>query len=99
MWLTLPSLALLAITAVATPLQSRHLAVKETHPVPHGFTRERDAPGHHLLRIQVGINQGRFDELEKHLYESRSRNLARLILVLTDPCQYLTLTMLDTDST
>lgn len=62
------SAALLAFSA-AKPLRSRSV-VKETHHVPHEFSRVGDAPGHHLIRLQVGLKQNNFEELERHLYES-----------------------------
>ncbi|KAF2466926.1 subtilisin-like protein [Lindgomyces ingoldianus] len=59
--------ALLSLCA-ATPLQSRYV-VKETHRVPHEFSREGNAPSQALIRLSVGLKQGRFHELEKQLYE------------------------------
>jgi hypothetical protein len=52
----------------ATPLNRRYV-VKETHQPPPEFTLESDAPQEHLIRLQVGLKQNRFDELERHLYE------------------------------
>ncbi|KAF2092604.1 tripeptidyl-peptidase 1 precursor [Rhizodiscina lignyota] len=52
----------------ANPLKSRY-AVKETHTVPQGYRRVADAPGHRLIRLQVGLKQNQFDELERRLYE------------------------------
>jgi len=62
--------ALLTSTA-ASPLRGRY-AVKETHRVPREFVRESDAPGHALIRLSVALKQSRFDELERHLYQSKS---------------------------
>ncbi|KAF2118084.1 tripeptidyl peptidase-like protein [Lophiotrema nucula] len=62
--------ALSAGLCVAKPFQNRAYAVKETHLLPHDFKRESDAPSNHLIRLSVGLRQGRFDELEKHLYET-----------------------------
>lgn len=62
--------ALSAGVCVAKPFQNRAYAVKETHILPRDFTRVGDAPSNHLIRLQVGLKQGRFDELEQHLYES-----------------------------
>lgn len=52
---------------------NRRYAIKERHEVPPGFTREGDAPGNHLVRLQVALKQSKFDELERHLYESTSK--------------------------
>ena len=65
------STALLAVSS-AKPLLSRRYVVKETHPVPSEFSRIGGAPGDHLLRLQIGVKQGQFDVLEKHLWESKS---------------------------
>lgn len=61
--------ALLATAALAGPLQPRYV-VKESHPVPESFTREGDAAPSHLIRLQIGLRQSRFDELERQLYET-----------------------------
>ena len=61
--------ALLAIVA-ATPVRVRSpYTVKETHPVPSKWSRTGPAPGHHLINLQIGLKQSKFDELERHLYE------------------------------
>jgi tripeptidyl-peptidase-1 len=62
--------ALFAAYSIASPTRSRALyAVKETHPVPGKWTRVGPAPENRLLRLQIGLTQGRFHELEKHLYQ------------------------------
>lgn len=71
MQLSLLLLAALVSFSAAKPLQSGHV-VKETHRVPREFTRIGDAPGHKLLRLSVGLKQSRFQELERHLYESNT---------------------------
>ncbi|KAJ4287152.1 hypothetical protein N0V90_012550 [Kalmusia sp. IMI 367209] len=58
---------------VAKPLQNRAYAVKETHILPRDFTHESDAPASHLIRLSVGLKQGSFDELERHLFETSKR--------------------------
>lgn len=40
--------------------------------MPSEFSRIGGAPGDHLLRLQIGVKQGQFDVLEKHLWESKS---------------------------
>lgn len=55
--------ATLAITS------DEHWVMKESHPVPIGFSREEDAPGHHTVRLQIVLQQQRPEELENHLAE------------------------------
>lgn len=51
----------------ATPYQ-----LKEFHPIPRGWTQLERAPRSHSIRLEIGLKQGRFDELEKSLYEGTS---------------------------
>ena len=44
-------------------------AVKDTHRVPRRWTAVGPAPADHLIRLQIGLKQGQFNELERHLYE------------------------------
>jgi tripeptidyl-peptidase I len=54
----------------ASPIQARTpYRVKETHFVPHKWTQRSRAPGSHMIRMQIGLKQSQFDELERHLYE------------------------------
>lgn len=67
------SVAFAAQAAFASPLHSRTpYAVKESHPVPRKWTPVSRAPGDHMLHMQIGLKQERFDELERHLYEGIS---------------------------
>jgi len=43
--------------------------VKDSHHVPRKWTRIGPAPAQHLIRLQIGLKQNRFSELERHLYE------------------------------
>jgi hypothetical protein len=62
--------AIAAQAVVASPLRARSpYAVKETHSVPRTWTPVSRAPGDHMLHMQIGLKQDRFDELERHLYE------------------------------
>jgi tripeptidyl-peptidase-1 len=64
------SVAVAAHAAVASPLKARTpYAVKEAHPVPRTWKAVSRAPGAHMLHMQIGLKQERFDELERHLYE------------------------------
>ena len=61
----------IAVQAViATPIRARtEYPVKETHTVPKRWTQTGKAPGNHMLHMQIGLKQGNFEELERHLYE------------------------------
>jgi hypothetical protein len=66
-----------AVQAVfGTPIQSRTAyAVKETHRVPRRWVNIGRAPADRTLNLQIGIKQGQFNELERHLYEGRRVSL------------------------
>jgi hypothetical protein len=83
---------LFALTAATFGLASllpprSSYVVKEVHPVPRRWTRIGPAPRQHLIELQIGLKQNRFDELEKHLYEGISipcllfRNLAEQVIL------------------
>ena len=71
------SLTVLALTLIptlpvtsASPLQTRSpYAVKDNHPVPSGWEIIAPAPSEGHIRLQIGLKHGRFDEIERHLYE------------------------------
>ena len=71
------SLTVLALVLVpnlrgtsASPLRSRSpYVVKDNHPVPSGWEIVAPAPREGLIHLQIGLKHGRFDELERHLYE------------------------------
>ena len=44
-------------------------AIKERHQVPDGWIYVRRAPLHSEIQLQIGLKQGRFRELERHLNE------------------------------
>jgi tripeptidyl-peptidase-1 len=43
--------------------------VKERHHVPRQWMRIGEAPGGHLIQLQIGLKQEGFEELERHLFE------------------------------
>jgi tripeptidyl-peptidase-1 len=43
--------------------------VKESHQVPRGWSHVRHAPASHEIQLQIGLTQGQFAELQRHLYE------------------------------
>ncbi|CAD6453135.1 2aceba83-2327-4523-8826-632c26887149 [Sclerotinia trifoliorum] len=63
--------AFLAVGLVsASPIKARTpYAVKETHYPPSQWQRVGPATKGHLINLQIGLRQGQFDELERHLYE------------------------------
>lgn len=69
------SAAIAVHTALATPVIHHRspYAVKETHAVPRGWKKLDRADGDRVVQLQIGLKQGNFDELEKHLYEGESR--------------------------
>jgi hypothetical protein len=67
---TLLSAAIAAQTVLAGPIRARTpYAVKESHHVPREWTKLDRASGDHVIHLQIGLKQGKFDELERHLYE------------------------------
>ena len=44
-------------------------AIKERHQVPDGWMFVRRASLHSEIQLQIGLKQGRFRELERHLNE------------------------------
>jgi tripeptidyl-peptidase-1 len=61
--------AVFAQAVLATPIARSTYAVKETHYVPRRWTQKGRAPKDQMLALQIGVKQGNFDELERHLYE------------------------------
>lgn len=53
----------------STILTRTPYAVKDSHLVPRQWNNRGRAPAEHLLHMQIGLKQGNFDELERHLYE------------------------------
>lgn len=66
----LMALLIFAGTVEASQSRSRSAyAVKDSHHVPRRWKAVGPAPGKHLIRLQIGLKQGNFKELERHLYE------------------------------
>ncbi|KAG4026264.1 hypothetical protein MFRU_043g00670 [Monilinia fructicola] len=63
--------AFLAVGLVSSsPIKARTpYAVKETHHPPPQWQRVGPARAGHMINLQIGLKQGQFDELERHLYE------------------------------
>lgn len=70
---SLLSLAAAAQAVVGSPVSPRTpYSVKETHLVPRGWSEIAEAPRDQTIHLNIGIKQGQFAELERHLYEGKS---------------------------
>lgn len=58
-----------ARNVLATPIARSPYAVKETHFVPKEWSQQERAHGAKTIQLQIGLKQGRFDELDNHLNE------------------------------
>ncbi|KUJ06660.1 tripeptidyl peptidase-like protein [Mollisia scopiformis] len=56
-------------TISASPQRRADYALKERHFVPRSWTRVGPAPSQHKIQLHIGVKQGNFNELERHLYE------------------------------
>jgi tripeptidyl-peptidase I len=65
---TLLTAALLG-TATALPSISRSYAVKEYHPVPHGWTAVSKPSRSHMINLEIGLKHQNQDKLTEHLIE------------------------------
>lgn len=78
---SLAAVALLATQALAAalpdPFINTDYTVKETHSIPRGWSRVSKPSKDHLLELQIGLKQERFDELRKHLFEISDPKHAR----------------------
>ncbi|RYO16541.1 Tripeptidyl-peptidase sed2 [Alternaria arborescens] len=62
--------AVAAHDALASPIQARSpYVVKETHFAPREWTKLERAHGSKTIQLQIGLKQGRFEELDRHLRE------------------------------
>lgn len=61
--------AFAACDAFATPISRSPYAVKETHFAPAGWTKQERSHGGKTIQLQIGLKQGHFDELHRHLQE------------------------------
>lgn len=65
---------------VASPFHVRSTyVVKDDHPVPPGWEIIERAPREEQIHLQIGLKHGRFDELERHLYEGLAHSLLCLL--------------------
>lgn len=58
--------------ALATPIRARSpYVVKETHFVPKEWQKQDRSHGGKTIALQIGLKQGRFEELDRHLHEGK----------------------------
>lgn len=56
--------------AVSSPVKVRsEYGLKDRHVVPSQWRKIDRAPANHIIHLKIALRQGRFDELEQHLYE------------------------------
>jgi hypothetical protein len=71
----------IALGYVVKRFPSSTYSLKEHHYVPRAWPRVGDAPPDHILSLRIGLTQGRFDELEKDLYEGTENEMNQLLCV------------------
>ncbi|KAI4606925.1 hypothetical protein J4E83_009836 [Alternaria metachromatica] len=70
--------AVAARDALASPIQARSpYVVKETHYAPREWTKLERSHGGKTIQLQIGLKQGRFEELDRHLHEVSDPDHAR----------------------
>lgn len=84
--------AVTAGNAFAKPIARSPYVVKETHHVPPEWTKQERSHGQKTIQLQIGLKQGRFDELDRHLQEGTLPAEQGIIFKrkYADPVQYLT---------
>jgi tripeptidyl-peptidase-1 len=61
-----------ARNVLATPIARSPYVVKETHSVPKEWLRQGRSHGGKTIQLQIGLKQGRFEELDRQLSEGKS---------------------------
>lgn len=62
--------AAIAAQVTAKPIARSPYIVKETHYVPKDWAKLGRSHGAKTIQLQIGLKQGSFDELDRHLHES-----------------------------
>lgn len=63
---------LLVSAAFGKPLHQRSpFVVKDSHPVPTKWTQLGRAASNHVIELRIALKQGKFEDLERHLYEGK----------------------------
>lgn len=75
--------AIAAHEALATPIARSPYVVKETHFVPKEWKKLERSHGSKTIELQIGLKQGRFEELDRHLHEGMSAR-CRLLPIRPD---------------
>jgi hypothetical protein len=55
------------VSSSPTSHLSKNYALKSTHHVPRKWSRIGSAPPGHIITLQIGLRQGRSDEILRHL--------------------------------
>lgn len=64
------AVGLLATSALGKPVSHRSpYAIKDSHHVPKRWTEVRRPSADQTIELRIGLKQGSFSELERHLYE------------------------------
>jgi tripeptidyl-peptidase-1 len=77
LWLTMHFTTAVLVAAfaardvLATPIARSPYVVKETHFVPKKWSKQERSHGGKTIQLQIGLKQGRFDELDSHLNEGK----------------------------
>jgi tripeptidyl-peptidase I len=66
------SVALAAQVVSSSPLRSTSFKVKERHLLPRNWRPVARAPRAQTVNLKIGVKQGRFEELERQLYEGEN---------------------------
>ena len=67
------TLSLCVGAAVSSPVKVwSPYDLKESHYVPAKWSEFSAAPPYHVINLQIGLKQGQFEELERHLYEGNT---------------------------
>lgn len=64
--------AAIAAQSLASPIRARSpYEVKETHYAPREWTKLDRSHGDRVIQLNIGLKQGNWDELERHLHEGQ----------------------------
>jgi tripeptidyl-peptidase-1 len=63
--------AFAAGNVLATPIARSPYVVKETHFVPSQWSKQERSHGGKTIQLQIGLKQGKFEELDRHLHEGK----------------------------
>lgn len=71
-------------SALAARSQGGSYALKERHHVPARWACVGRAPSWHMIQLQVGLKQSRFNELERYLYEGKNSYTGHVLSISVD---------------